>query len=596
MDESVNRLYTNIVSSLSQWGNNLTDSEKAAVRELSEEYISLLNPESNHNKRLAIPLPTGFGKTLSVKEFIKFLINEDIKTGVVICQATLNEIEEVIDSLISDGVPEGYIGVSHKDSRRHNMRCYVPDEEIKHRQFIFITHQRIHRNVNYTTRLFDIFNFNGLKRVTIWDESAITQDYEQVNVNELQGEIALINRMYNPQNENQRNFHVEDLIGFCRNLNDAIETLKVEKVDITIPEPSERLEWKKLPHRVQSRCNSLKKFLTFASSGKMDYVKTSHQEDMMVLLKEKIPDEMDNMIIFDASALHNRLIEYDTTITTRNFTVQRDYSNCNLYVINSPGSHSALQSNPQLRAAQIEAVKWIINDVGKSDEPSLIFTLKNKPYSSMNLPVVIKEKIPNATVLNWGRERGLNKYSNIRTIANIGTLYLPEENIQSMIMAQTRDLDYRPSYSEVESVQRSLQIVSLQQAGTRGVGRRSNNGVAESFDWILIHRNANEVAEKLSNIFAGINIIKPNLPDNISNIINDNHSYTMQMVETFYLLVTDTNVDSISMTRIKKEAEIPFRTDDRVWTDKIKPDFEDIILRDGRWIKEGRSYRLLTQI
>ena len=237
-----------------------------------------------------------------------------------------------------------------------------------------------------------------------------------------------------------------------------------------------------------------------------------------------------------------------------------------------------------------------MDDVGKSDEPSLIFTLKNKPYSSMNLPVVIKEKIPNATVLNWGRERGLNKYSNIRTIANIGTLYLPEENIQSMIMAQTRDLDYRPSYSEVESVQRSLQIVSLQQAGTRGVGRRSNNGVAESFDWILIHRNANEVAEKLSNIFAGINIIKPNLPDNISNIINDNHSYTMQMVETFYLLVTDTNVDSISMTRIKKEAEIPFRTDDRVWTDKIKPDFEDIILRDGRWIKEGRSYRLLTQI
>lgn len=591
MDDLEEKLHNNIINSLSQWGNNLTENEKLAIKDLSEEYIAFLNPNPDTNKRLAIPLPTGFGKTLSIKEFIKLLIQENIQIGIVICQATLNEIEEVIASLLGDGVPEEFLGVSHRDNSRMNMSCFVTDDFIKNKQFIFITHQRIFRNVNNMTGLDDIIYFKEHKRITLWDESAITRDYSQVRVNELQGEIAYLNAVYNPISEAARNIHADEFKEFSQRVNNAINILKENHEEhITCSSVSSSFEWRRLPNNLQTRCQNIKEIIRF-SGNDIEYVNTSHQPEMMVLLKEKIPPEMDNMLIFDASATHNKLVEFDDSVTIKEIDVERDYSKCNLYTINSNGSRSSLVRNPETRAAQIEAIKWIIDDIGKTEDTSLIFTLKHRQIENMNLPAELQAVIPNSIVLNWGNERGLNQYSEITTIATIGTLNIPTEDIQSMIIAQTRNKNYRPNNEEVESIQRSLQVVSLQQASTRGTGRRSNNGIAEAFDWILIHKHADEMAHELSNIFTGINIIKPNLPEHISEILMDHSGYMKQMVQAFSEIAENPEINIISMTQIRREVNIPFSTDSRVWTEKIKPDFERFIINTGLWIKEKRSYK-----
>ena len=148
---------------------------------------------SNEKFRISFPLETGMGKTTSVVALLKSLQHTD--RMVLVCAERIDQLGELKDSLISEGVSPSKIGIFHRSEKHRKTIPSVVIEELPKVQFLLASHSRIKTDTGKANheRLLEVMNSDGTKgkrHLTIWDESLITTKPIYVERSKLREEIG----------------------------------------------------------------------------------------------------------------------------------------------------------------------------------------------------------------------------------------------------------------------------------------------------------------------------------------------------------------------------------------------------------------------
>ena len=186
----------------------------------------------------------------------------------------------------------------------------------------------------------------------------------------------------------------------------------------------------------------------------------------------RVPDELSNIAILDASHAIDELRQADPTIrsgTTEAMTDFKDFSTVEVKHYPIPSGRSAMRAEGK---AIHEAVR-IAKELALSD-PVLFITFKD------DLECKLKRELQAAgipagtaarSVITWGRHTSDNSYTHCKHVILVGLLRLPLIVTASQFAAQKRDLTHRLSKTGLLGLERSVIAGEVMQAINRGCMR-----------------------------------------------------------------------------------------------------------------------------
>lgn len=532
-------------------GNKLTKSEKEVLLKSSKLLIYSLF--SSSRIRIAIALPTGFGKSTLIRSLVKLIKDEGIDKKVLVCVNSHAEILESIEDYKDMGIGGDTVGV-------YMSKNYVSDwdtTDIDSKAAIYISHSRVY-NVSEYEAFSDLF---GKDRLFLWDESAQTSKGAWVNMEALEEQVlGLMKRM------SRRGLKGTDLYKWLTSLDPIFDGSMAEEVNIKKIEMMDGL----------TIGEDLRELIK--NSGCKVSV---NNKDLVVRILVKIPDEI-NCIIFDASAKTRKLIKYDKSITAPRLKIDRDYSLSTIECVNVKSSKSHLDGKDNLDN-QIERVKEWMEKLSIAPEELLIITQIPRVVNGKmtDIPRQVKKSLGFVHIITWGSERGVNQYKDIKYTANIGMKWRDRDDLSADIVAQQRDLTATVDYKEIDSVQSSEFLSEVQQWIPRTNMRKSNNGVAMGTEILFQHPNATELAERLEReVFKGL---KVKLYEGDIESTEQEREKVVKKVSDYLLSCGENKVSTV---RLKKGLRLQSLTP-RQWK-TISKRLEDKLM--FCWRREGKSW------
>lgn len=453
---------------------------------------------ANEKERIALPLPTGFGKSTLIRSLILLLKEEQIDKKLLVCVASHAEILESIEELKDMGVDGKTVGVFM--SKDYKSEWDTPVDELEDKQVIYISHSRVY-NVKDYEMFSHLSEVDGEARLVLWDESAQTTKGSWVSADDIEEQVyGLIRRMNKKRTSRNKE---EDLL--YQWLKDLEQKLVEEEFGQLY------LDKIHFPQGFSVRVGADLKKLIDNSGCYVALSKVGDTDTVFISIQVRIPDEM-SCVIFDASSKTRELIMYDRSIRHLKINIERDYSQCQIDCVNIKSSkgHLNIEENVDV---QIKVLKeWIVTLGIKGDELLVVTQIPryvNKGGKDINidLPGRVKKEIPGVSVITWGSERGINQYAHLKYTANIGMKWRDKRDLQSEIQAQKRNLNALVKYTEINSVQKSEFLSEVQQWIPRTNMRISDNGLAKGTRVLFMHSNASELAEELSReVFPGLKV------------------------------------------------------------------------------------------
>lgn len=159
-----------------------------------------------------------------------------------------------------------------------------------------------------------------------------------------------------------------------------------------------------------------------------------------------IPDSLKNVVILDASAKINKLIEYDGSIRMADAPplVPVTYPNSTFYRIHHPHGYDSI-AEALSTAPFLEELQGIIEK--HPDEHILLFTRKNRSGKIRHRTAIkeylteqgvdIQQRINGLPRFNWlthGNETATNKFSHCSVVMFVGVLEKPSEHYLAEIV------------------------------------------------------------------------------------------------------------------------------------------------------------------
>ncbi len=548
--------------------NTLTSSEKEALMISAEVLVYSLY--SDNKQRIAIPLPTGFGKSTLIRSLIKLIKMEGLNKKILICVASHAEILESIDELEDMEVTGETVGVFM--SKDYNSPWDTDEPEEK--SAVYISHNRV-----YGVKDYDGFSHLSQageeERLVIWDESAQTTKGAWVNADTIEEQAyGLIKRM--DRKIKGRTVEEEALYLWAQELTTDLFNENYGQKWVPEIQPVKGItvgeELKKLIDN--SGC-----YVAMSKSGDTDA--------LLIRIEVRIPDEI-NCVIFDASAEVRELIKYDKSISYLKADVKRDYSQCSIDCVNIKSSKSFL-NDPDNVDLKISILKEWMEKNGICGNELLVITQKprfNNKDIAIDIPAKLKEEIDGVSVITWGSERGINSYKNLKYTANIGMKWRDKRDLKAEIQASRRDLESLVTYPEIDSVQETEFLSEVQQWIPRTNMRFSIDGEANGTKVLFMHSQASVLAGRLSReVFQGI---KVSLYDTKVETIEQEREGRVEQVLSYLDALTE---ESISTRKLK--ADLGFSQDivsKRQWESIVERVKTEMMFL---WEKVGKSWHRL---
>ncbi len=491
--------------------NNLESRVMSTVVEMLERHNN--KPNSEHRKgieaivkamthgayeqdvkfRKAFPLETGMGKTTCVVALVKQLQHTD--KSLLISAERIEQLGELQAQLIDEGVPANKLGIFHSSPKKYPEYPSVTLAELDRVQFLLASHNRVRVDSqrSVTERL---MSYQGHKRdLTIWDESLLSTSADSMDRAEVRKVVGgwIVDyqeklRAGRKSSLNESQFHefYEFLIDIDKQLaqgqGDGVFTLPLLRLGITdydIPINA----WSRKDERSSA---VLKKLVEYSGRGEVRTVKTQDGH-ALVQFTQTVDDDIDKMIILDASARIRDLVRYDRSVGVFPLNVSKDYGNVMLKWADVGSSKTSFSSDPNHLRAYLGEMDYLLTTEIPKDQPFLIFChmdMKDQIREWANEIYPLREIF----VLHWGEHRATNHYSHVQYMATIGVLYRNTKEIAASIVGQTRDLRYGLADADIRQTQISEQADLLYQGISRGNSRRTTNGQAGQQTVYLFHR------------------------------------------------------------------------------------------------------------
>lgn len=527
--ELIDLAYSYTLYLLLKYGNKLNEEHAKAIYKIINGFVDTIEGE---NIKLAFPLFCGGGKTTCIRGLLIAITKLDLNYSVVVSASQIKALCDLKIDLISDGIPESKIGLIHSkqyDPEKINMDGYAQlpsntNEEIQVMPFVLVSHCKI----KHPKTCLESYNtYQDRKRnLVIWDESLLSGDALNLSALLICNSIdSAINGFEHKVQGKQNESDFTLLIDFLRQIKSILKDAKDNHTDIELILPYLPLELNKLKYQlgcllVSNDDNNLKKlFDCIKNMGELRYL--NEEQGAIIHFRQTIPEELDSIVILDASHSLRELTKSDESIVTVEMECPKSYENLTIKFFKSNAGRSSLEEEffKNEDSKLVAEITEIINKILTTcpNESILIWNYKAKGNRSM-AKVIRKRLIElnpsidlDATnesgekILNfstYGNELGLNSFSHCKHSIFCGLLYLPRAYLAGMLKGLSKDMNRKVFENKLlENTVISEQAHILYQAVSRGSSRLTENGKCKEHSVYFFHPKPLALKRMLSNVF-----------------------------------------------------------------------------------------------
>lgn len=466
-EELVRLARTHWLSSLRKNGNQPSPEHQHAGWQLLRAMVDQLYGVSPG--RYAYAVPCGGGKTQAVVALLLAMFDLRIlgsKTVLVVAQQ-VSALCSIKRQLRDSGIPEYAIGIVHS----------LPDAEYpstgsEKRPIMLATHARLQRDGSLPECC---RNARGVMHdLVVWDEALIST--EAISLDLASTETALGHfskrcsivakaheRLRNAAKQEQARQEAEqEAHEIAPLITEEEATLMEDELEGTgyLDETGLNLREQALKGvRLLRYPTSIVDSRNGNSTRLMRYV-------------IKVPDELANIAILDASHAIDELRQADPTIrsgTTEAMTNFKDFSPVEVKHYPIPSGRSAMRTEGRAILEAVRIAKRI-----PQDEPVLFITYKDDierklkgELQAAGIPIGTASR----QVITWGRHTSDNSYTHCKHVILVGLFRLPLWVTFSQLVAQKRNLTHRLDKTGLLSLERSMIAGEVMQAMNRGCMR-----------------------------------------------------------------------------------------------------------------------------
>lgn len=487
----VQQALANWIASLRSNGNQLSPDHQHAGRQLLRALVDQLY--GMYTGRYAYAVPCGGGKTQAVVALLTAMFALRVfssKTVLVVAQQ-VDALCKIKQQLVDSGIPERAVGIVHsktaaalKRSEEKNLPTFQSTEDEK-RPIMLVTHSRVQRDGFLPDCCRN--RHGSLHDLVIWDEALISTEAVCLN-------LALTVTALS---------HFADL-ECCPTVAEARQSLKValrhERASQDAGQPASELTpliTEQQADRMESELRAvgyLDRTALALRNDALDGVKLlqnpfslidPHNGQSAGLMRYvvKVPDELTNIAILDASHAIDELRQADRSIlsgTTEAMTSFKDFGLVTAIHYPLASGRSRIQQDGKA----FDQAVMIANGLPHT-EPVLFVTYidwheKKLAQALRDGGVQVDRKLPDGKpwlrIITWGSHTSDNSHTHCKHVVLVGLLRLPLLVTAAQLVAQKRDLTHRRDKTGLLSLERSVVAGNVMQAMNRGCMRLTDAG------------------------------------------------------------------------------------------------------------------------
>ncbi|MBA4260221.1 MAG: hypothetical protein C0446_13735 [Chitinophaga sp.] len=598
---------------LFQYGNNPNDEHIKALKQIITGFVYLLE---HKNEKLAFPLFCGGGKSTCIRGFLRALHELNIDYGVVVSATQVEALCELKTALLYDNIPIDKIGLIHS-----KLSASIPSdtkEQAGNKQFVLVTHNKMkHQKTDITSYFFYKENKRDL---VIWDESLIAGHSTCISTEKIRASIAVAKVGFEDRivgNESEIDYIplMQYLYSIDKSL---IEAKSSENSDfkITFEEIPANLNCIKSKLKyLLGEDEKLNLFIEYINIiNHIRYIK--EQNGSIIYFEQALPDELDSIVVLDASHVLRELTQSDPSIQTIQLACSKVYEGLIINYFKNPCGRGSLEKQFKNRSNS-NLVKEVINIIcsileNHQEEPILIWSYKEK--NSLNIIDGIKTELrqiyPDLNyeqtnshgqkILNFqtfGNELGLNSLAHCKHTVFCGLLYQPTASLAMTLKGLSGDMErdvYKNSLLYKTTIKEQAHI--FYQAVSRGSSRETIEGNCLDHSVYFFHSQPEQMKSILDDVFPGAKWLRYDAKylDNTTSLayqraVKIDNQLSLLTDEEFLSLcgVNGKSLDKVSTQKIRKHMLPELK--DNEWK-QVAREFNDNEFLD--WMIEGRSFKM----
>lgn len=503
-----------VTSLLEERGNILSRPHKESLEQLMRLFSGYA--AGTTRGRVAFPLPTGMGKTTGVVAFIAAMHRLGYRVPVAVAASRVQALIALRQELLGLGVPDKDIGIAHSDQN-----AAVPSTGCKPedgRLVQLVTHARVRMGQDYLG-LFQ--QCQGQPRaLLVYDETMFRSDafaFSELSVRaaveglapfaEAKPELApVVSYLKGAVGAIQQRLGETSRLGRAAGLPLELPEVHAEVLDL----------WRTIlgrSGRPRSDVEVLQQLLEVSQLPLQ--VLAMPGGGGAVALRAAVSDQLENVVILDASAPVRQLVALDPSVRLygpmpENLKSFEDVEVMQLLA--AGGRNSMEQGFSGNRAEASKAAREVVAIVAEelARDPSrcfLVFTFKRSSIKTLDMQSCLKAALreagidpeelvqtsegfrPRFNFLHWGQHEGINGFEFCETVILAGVLHRAHLDISAAIRGQRGDLTSPTSHELVTKVVKSEVAHCVYQAASRGACRRVDQGRAKPMRLWLIHHD-----------------------------------------------------------------------------------------------------------
>ncbi|MBO6561154.1 MAG: hypothetical protein JJ959_11480 [Nisaea sp.] len=530
----VARAHNRLVRILEGHGNVVAEAHSAALHNL----LSLMTAQAfgRISGRYVAPLPTGSGKTTAIIAWITELVSTwDDEIPICVSMFTVEALCRLYRSLLESGLTADRVGLIHSYGDKASESSLEIDQESKiypYRQIVLVSHSRLRDN--------DLTKFYYVgeqpRALTIFDESLVTSKSAFIEAVHLHAAHGAIRNVADTLSLNDLLWYLDDFAHWFPEASsgntDTVATFKLP--DLT---PDKAKKMRRQFDIFEKKASDGIRFKTAVSQAIAHNGETGRLirsgGAKLVFSTPNFPDEIDNMLILDASYQMKLAERFDTTVhsgeeilraktsTHVDLTRFKRFDNVTIKTLPVASGRDAIRRDLKSESKEIfgEVIECVRNI--PHSECVLIVTFKDLGHSELTGSEYLVNLFKKAgldveepalgtspdrrriNVLTWGQEASLNDFGFCQHVILYGLNHQDGAVLASLYLGARRDInaDYGPAHLTAHKCAELAQ--SAFQALSRGSCRHITDGRAHTMTGYVMS-TSQQLLDYLSLLMPGI--------------------------------------------------------------------------------------------
>ena len=516
--------------------SKMSGQHKKAVSDIIMAMCHLASMESTPINRVAYPLSTGMGKTVSATSFIIELLNQGFTdTSILVATETLREVKEFHNAITSN-TPEdlhGLMGVFYSPKKEY-ADIGIPDRSQGHQSdypIVFMAHNGIESADGITT-----YNeFQGRDRdAVIWDEGLVKSAGFWLTGEKLSISAASATAVVSRSAVLSKDPKVIQLIKWASEISrltdDALDSLSVESLDAlpyvqfegVIGGEVQEAFLDTIRGNFTGDIRRTLETLVKMSARSVRVKRGTDGMDVVLSYDTRIPDELRRVLVLDASCVVRAFYAQDASMTVVDeFARIKDFrkvkvKQCREFPCGKGRLNGTKSQTTKLRASVAKLL------LSLPDEDNILICTSKAPDRISRAPGFIalladdlcKLGFPGwleqsrVKTIHWGAHKATNAYSDCKHIVAVGIQRQNPNELAAVSYGQSngQDKDYTVDY-----ISKTEQISALQQLVGRGTSRAVDEGVANESNVYLYDQSVfTNVVDPQGSVIDLMDLAMPN--------------------------------------------------------------------------------------